>query len=83
MFGDFTLLVAGATTPLKDAFARRPNCYQIPDRPSSDRSTPNGFEVGALERRLAAIPPDARSPRWNDRFGPRPMPGRFCICERR
>jgi SAM-dependent methyltransferase len=45
MYGEFTMFIAGATEPMKDAFARNLT-YQIPDGRTPDPSTPNGF-VGA------------------------------------
>jgi SAM-dependent methyltransferase len=42
MYGEFTIFIAGATGPLKEAFARNPS-YQIPEQRTPDPSTPNGF----------------------------------------
>ncbi len=40
----FTMMFAGGTAPIKEAFARRPEFWLGRDRPS-DRLTPNGFEM--------------------------------------
>jgi SAM-dependent methyltransferase len=42
MGGDFTMFIAGATDPIKQAFARSPS-YQLPAERAPDVSTPNGF----------------------------------------
>jgi len=42
MYGEFTMFIAGATDPLKEAFARSPS-YQVPADRAPDPSTPNGF----------------------------------------
>jgi spermidine synthase len=44
LFGEFTVLIAGATGPIKDAFARTPDYFVANGRPT-DRLTPNGFDV--------------------------------------
>jgi SAM-dependent methyltransferase len=44
LFGEFTLLFAGATAPIKEAFAQHPEFWLRADR-ASDRATPNGFEL--------------------------------------
>jgi SAM-dependent methyltransferase len=42
LYGEFTMFIAGATEPLKQAFARNPS-YQVPADRAPDRATPNGF----------------------------------------
>ena len=42
MIGDFTILVAGATAPIKEAFAER-KAYWLPSDRATDWMTPNGF----------------------------------------
>jgi spermidine synthase len=61
LFGQFTVFFAGATGPIKQAFARHPEYWLATGRPT-DTSTPNGFEVpdAAARARLMAGPPEAR-----------------------
>jgi len=53
MFGEFTLLFAGATAPIKEAFAQHPEFWLRTDR-ASDHETPNGFAL-ADDRSAAAL----------------------------
>jgi hypothetical protein len=55
-FTEFTVMMAGATKPIKEAFARG-GSYWIPaDRPS-DAATPNGFEAARPEGRWIEFKP--------------------------
>ena len=48
--GDFTVLIAGATAPIKDAFARQPE-YWLKGGRAPDRSTLNGFDYPTGQER--------------------------------
>lgn len=64
MFGEFTVLFAGATGPIKEAFARHPD-YRLRTDRASDPSTPNGFTVpDASARAASAQPSDAPADSW-------------------
>jgi spermidine synthase len=60
LFNEFTVLFAGATAPLHEAFARRPEYRLRSDRPT-DGSTPNGFEAprdhSLVFRPATVVPP--------------------------
>ena len=62
LFGEFTVFCAGATSPIKEAFARHPE-YWLANGRVTDPSTPNGFEVpnAAARNALIAGPPEARA----------------------
>jgi spermidine synthase len=60
LLGDFTLLFAGATAPIKEAFAQHPEFWLRTDR-ASDRATPNGF---ALSDDRSAVALRTRDPGW-------------------
>jgi hypothetical protein len=69
LFNEFTMMLAGDTTPIKEAFVRSPRYWLPADRPS-DVTSPNGFAmsqeparadwIAAAERRVAVSLP-ARS----------------------
>ena len=50
MFDEFTMMIAGNTGPIKEAFAKQPEYWIRNDR-VSDQSTPNGFEMAGEEAR--------------------------------
>jgi len=45
MFDEFTMMIAGDTAPIKEAFARQSSEYWIRADQVTNRSTPNGFVV--------------------------------------
>jgi SAM-dependent methyltransferase len=49
---EFTVLLAGAIEPIRDAFARQPEYWLKADR-SPDPQTPNGFETPTADERAA------------------------------
>jgi hypothetical protein len=55
LFGEFTVLMAGDTAPLRNAFARAPRYWLRRDR-APDGESPNGFEL--------PDPPAAERDRW-------------------
>ena len=61
LFGEFTVFMAGATGPIKQAFARQPE-YWLANGRVTDPSTPNGFETPDASARaaVAAGPPQGR-----------------------
>ncbi len=65
MFDEFTMMIAGDTAPLKDAFTKHPEYWLRGDRPS-DTSTPNGFEMSEEQARAAwaAGQADLKSGQW-------------------
>jgi hypothetical protein len=72
LFGEFTLLFAGATEPIKDAFARHGTYTVASDRPINPQ-TPNGFDHppdGAKNqlpfRPTTVVPPEGRLERATD-----------------
>ena len=52
MFDAFTMMFAGGTGPIKEAFAKRPEYWLRSDRPSNPL-TPNGFDLSTREARAA------------------------------
>jgi spermidine synthase len=52
MFDEFTMMFAGATGPIKEAFAQRPQYWVRSDRPLNP-STPNGFDLSSAPARTA------------------------------
>ena len=65
MFDEFTMMIAGDTAPIKEAFARSPEYWLRPDRPSNE-STPNGFQMADPQARAqwAAAQTDLAPGRW-------------------
>jgi hypothetical protein len=61
LFGEFTVFFAGATAPIRTAFARQPE-YWLANSRVTDPSTPNGFDVPDAATRAAVMagPPEAR-----------------------
>jgi hypothetical protein len=66
-FGDFTVFFAGATSELRNAFARQPDYWLRSDEPPGPAS-PNGFQQPGPEAKAAAQqPPDngtPETPKW-------------------
>jgi SAM-dependent methyltransferase len=62
LFGEFTVLFAGATAPMKETFARQREYWLASTRPS-DVATPNGFEApdAAVRAAWTAQAPAARA----------------------
>jgi spermidine synthase len=52
MFDEFTMMFAGGTGPIKEAFARHPEYWLRSDRPGN-RATPNGFDLSNTDSRAA------------------------------
>jgi hypothetical protein len=64
LFGEFTVFMAGATGPIKEAFARTPD-YFVANGPPTDRLTPNGFEVpDAATRATLTVGDSAGNDQW-------------------
>jgi spermidine synthase len=72
IFDEFTMMMAGGTAPIKEAFDRVPEYWLRSDRPS-DRSAPDGFEVpdgqGRADWTVAQAAAGARPSQWM-RFRP-------------
>ena len=71
LFDAFTMMFAGGTAPLKEAFAKHPEYWLRSDR-ASDPLTPNGFEMFDPARRGRVGSPICRRTTRAGSGSPRP-----------
>jgi hypothetical protein len=69
MFDEFTMMFAGGTGPIKEAFGRRPEYWLRSDR-SSNPSTPNGFDLSTAAAGAARAAQSATNDTPWIRFAP-------------
>ena len=63
MFDEFTMMFAGGTRPMKEAFRRHPEYWLRRDRPGN-LETPNGFELSPADGGAALPPGSANDTSW-------------------